>query len=185
MVSIASLHSSLAALQPHPFSRFALNKRHDFVKFWRRKVGTERTPMIDHGHLEGAVWYLWRVADQQESLRKRSGPRGIPEHGTRWATCCKILLYSLFSILQGMVTPIRTLLTAKTGVKKFWPSLYCLTAWPHCKNYGSWLFDRTGNQLMTVDYTHILSFDPIIYRRKQSNSTPSLVYGVKMPGLSC
>jgi len=40
MVSIASLHSSLAALQPHPFSRFALNKRQDFVKFWRRKVGT-------------------------------------------------------------------------------------------------------------------------------------------------
>jgi len=30
---------------------------------------------------------------------------------------------------------------------------------------------------MTVDYTHILSFDLIIYRRKQSNSIPSLVYG--------
>ena len=38
---------------------------------------------------------------------------------------------------------------------------------------------------MTVDYTHILSFDPIIYRRKQSDSTPSLAYGVKMPGHSC
>jgi len=37
---------------------------------------------------------------------------------------------------------------------------------------------------MTVDYTHILSFDPIIYRRKQSDSTPSLVYRVKMPVLA-
>jgi len=38
---------------------------------------------------------------------------------------------------------------------------------------------------MTVDYTHILSFYPIIYRRKRSDSTPSLVYGVKIPSLSC
>jgi len=38
---------------------------------------------------------------------------------------------------------------------------------------------------MTVDYAHLLSFDPIMYGRKQSNSTPSLVYGIKMPGLSC
>ena len=37
---------------------------------------------------------------------------------------------------------------------------------------------------MIVDYTHILSFDPIIYGRKRSNPTPSLVYGVKMPTLS-
>ena len=41
------------------------------------------------------------------------------------------------------------------------------------------------NQLMTVDYTHILSCDPIMYGRKRSNPTPTLVYGVKMPGLSC
>ena len=32
---------------------------------------------------------------------------------------------------------------------------------------------------MTINYMHILSFDPIIYRRKQSDPTPSLVYGVK------
>ena len=30
---------------------------------------------------------------------------------------------------------------------------------------------------MTIDYVHILSFDPIIYGRKQSNPTSSLVYG--------
>jgi len=49
------------------------------------------------------------------------------------------------------------------------------TAWPldHTANV-SWPFDRTGNQPMTVDYTHILSFDPIIYGRKRSDSTPSL-----------
>jgi len=49
------------------------------------------------------------------------------------------------SLLQGVVTLICTVLTAKTWSRKF---------------------DRTGNQPMTVDYTHILSFDPI-YRRKQ------------------
>ena len=38
---------------------------------------------------------------------------------------------------------------------------------------------------MTIAYTHILSIDPITYRRKQSNSTPSLVYRAKMPGRSC
>ena len=38
---------------------------------------------------------------------------------------------------------------------------------------------------MTVDYTHILSFDPIIHGRRQSDSIPSLAYGVKMPGHSC
>jgi len=46
------------------------------------------------------------------------------------------------------------------------------------------LFDRTGNQLM-IDYKHVLSFDPIVCGRKWSDSTPSSVYRVKMPGLSC
>jgi len=46
-------------------------------------------------------------------------------------------------------------------------------------------FTVTGNQAMIVDYTLILSFDLIIYGRKQSDSTPSLVDGVKMLGLSC
>jgi len=38
---------------------------------------------------------------------------------------------------------------------------------------------------MTIDCTRILSFDLIIYGRKQSDSTLSLVYGVKITGHSC
>jgi len=34
---------------------------------------------------------------------------------------------------------------------------------------------------MTIDYTHVLFFDPLIYGRKQSDSAPSLVHGVEMP----
>jgi len=33
---------------------------------------------------------------------------------------------------------------------------------------------------MTVDYTHILSFDSIICGRKRSDSSPSVVYRVKI-----
>ena len=38
---------------------------------------------------------------------------------------------------------------------------------------------------MTIDYIHILSFDPILHGGKQSNAAPSLVYRVKIPGCSC
>ena len=80
-----------------------------------------------------------------------------------------------------VVAPIHTVLTAKTRSRNFDRHFYCSTAWPYCKMAVllNW------NQLMTVDYTHILSCDPIMYGRKRSNPTPTLVYGVKMPGLSC
>jgi len=60
-----------------------------------------------------------------------------------------------------------------TGVKKFWLSRL-LFDWLTTLQNGSWMFDRTGNHQETVDYTYILVTDPIMYRRKQSNSTPSL-----------
>jgi len=82
---------------------------------------------------------------------------------------------------QGVVTLIHTILTAKTRVKEFWLSLLLFDCSTALQN-GFWPFDRTGNHLMTVDYTHILSFDPI---RKWRDPTPSLVYRVRMPGLSC
>ena len=59
------------------------------------------------------------------------------------------------------VTPICTVLTAKTTVKRFWLSLLLLDRLTALQN-GSWLFDRTGNQPMTVNYMHILSFDLIL-----------------------
>ena len=46
-------------------------------------------------------------------------------------------------------------------VKKFWRSLLLFDHLTALHN-GSWLFDRTGNQPMTVDYMHILSFVPIL-----------------------
>jgi len=61
-----------------------------------------------------------------------------------------------------------------TGVKKFWLSLL-LFDWLTTLQNGSWMFDRTGNHQETIDYTYILVTDPIMYGRKQSNSTPSLV----------
>ena len=74
---------------------------------------------------------------------------------------------------KGWVTPIRTVLTAKTGVKKFGLSLLPL--------------DRTAkwhrNQPMTVDYMHILSFDPIIYS-SEATPAPFLVYGSRCPVLA-
>ena len=63
-----------------------------------------------------------------------------------------------------------------TGVKKFWLSLL-LFDWLTTLQNGSSTFDRTGNHQMTVDYTAHSVFDPIMYGRKQSNSTPSLVHG--------
>jgi len=57
------------------------------------------------------------------------------------------------------VTPICTVLTAKTTVKRFWLTLLLLDRLTALQN-GSWLFGHTGNQPMTVNYMHILSFDP-------------------------
>ena len=93
--------------------------------------------------------------------------------------CCDIKLWQpqttiqLSNLQQGVITPIRTVLTAKTGVKKFWLSLLLFDHLTALQN-GSWPFDHSGNQPMTVDCMHILSFDPIVYGRKQSNSTPFL-----------
>jgi len=38
---------------------------------------------------------------------------------------------------------------------------------------------------MAIDYLDISFFDQIIYVRKQSNPTPSLVQGVKISSLRC
>ena len=92
---------------------------------------------------------------------------------SQWNVIIVLFWCTMYLVYQGVVTPICTILTARTGSRNFghhFLLLDCLTA----LHNGSWPFDRTGNQLMTVDYTHILSFDPIIYGIR-----------VRMPGLSC
>ena len=87
---------------------------------------------------------------------------------------------------QGVVPPIRTTLMAKTGVKKFRPSFLLFDRLTALQN-GYWPFDHTGNLPLTIDYMHILSFDPITYniiQKKAKQLHPFLSVRVKMPVLA-
>jgi len=69
---------------------------------------------------------------------------------------------------QGMITPICAVLTAKTGVKKFWPSLWlldCLTALQICR----WLFTTRTFFHLTKQYT------------EESEATPTLACILEWP----
>ena len=105
---------------------------------------------LPHLH-QSILLYLWKV----------SVILGVNMAETSPVNCSLWKLYT-------RVAPICTVVTAKTGVRKFWPLFLLLDCLPALENDSS-PFDCTGNQPMAIDYTHLF-FDPIIilYGRMQT-----------------
>ena len=64
-----------------------------------------------------------------------------------------------------------------------WKSAGSHDYWPHCKMALQHLTVLEINRWL--DYTHIWSFDPIMYWRKWSDSTPSLVWPILAVNTVC